>query len=79
MDHQNASFSQAQAYQAYLLRIWREMPDGRWRITLEDPHTKEHHAFNSVEAFIQFLLEITETEDHQKDDAHSATGAGNKR
>ncbi len=79
MDHQNASFSKAQAYQAYLLRIWREMPDGRWRITLEDPHTKERHAFNGVEAFIQFLLEITETEDHQEDDKHSANTGDQKR
>ena len=67
MDHQNASFGQAQAYQAYLLRIWREMPDGRWRITLEDPHTNERHAFSGVEVLIQFLMEITEKEDPEVD------------
>jgi hypothetical protein len=79
MDHQNASFSQALTYQAYLLRIWREMPGGRWRITLEDPHSNEHYAFSGVEVFIQFLMEMTETEDQQEDDKHSANTGDQKR
>lgn len=79
MDHQNSSFSPGQAYQAYLLRIWRELPDGRWRLTLEDPHTDERHAFNNVDLFIQFLLDMTETEEHQEDVKHTSNAGGKKR
>ena len=67
MDYQISAAQPANSYQAYLLRLWQESPDGRWRFTLEDPHTNKRHAFNGVEVFIQFLMEMTETESPKAD------------
>jgi hypothetical protein len=41
----------------YLLRIWREGDDEPLRITLEEPHTRERHAFATLQAMTQFLSE----------------------
>jgi subtilisin-like proprotein convertase family protein len=67
MDHQISAVKPANSYQAFLLRLWQESPDGIWRITLEDPHTKERHAFNGMEVFIRFLMEMTKTENPKVD------------
>ncbi len=79
MDHHISTVKPANSYQAYLLRLWQESPDSRWRFTLEDPHTNERHAFSGVEVFIQFLMEMTETEAPKGDDTLSPTGGGNER
>lgn len=79
MDHQNSAVKHANSYQAYLLRFWQESLDGRWRFTLEDPQTNERHAFSGVEVFIQFLMEMTETEDPKADFKRSAIEGGNER
>lgn len=62
MDHQISAVKPTNSYQAYLLRLWQESPHGIWRFTLEDPQTNERHAFSGMEVFIQFLMEMTETE-----------------
>lgn len=55
-------------YQAYLLRLWQEDPDSRWRITLEDPHSADRRAFRDLEGFVEYLHVITgaERENDQK-------------
>lgn len=79
MDHQISTVKPANSYQAFLLRLWQESPDSRWRFTLEDPHTNERHAFNGVEVFIQFMMEMTETKDPKADVMRSASEGGNER
>jgi hypothetical protein len=57
-------------YQSYLLRCWEmrsQQPDrpATWRFSLEDPQTKEKHAFSGLEALVSFLqtkLEMHENE-----------------
>lgn len=44
-------------YQAYLLRLWREKEDGRWRASLENPHTGERAAFAALPELFSFLEE----------------------
>ncbi len=79
MDYQNSAVKSANSYQAYLLRLWQESPDGIWRFTLEDPHTKERHAFSGVDVFIQFLLEMTKTGDPEAGVKRSGTEGGDER
>jgi len=47
------------AYQAYLLRLWRARYKGKWqwRASLESPHTGERQAFASLEQLFTFLDE----------------------
>jgi hypothetical protein len=49
-------------YQAYLLRLWREPHDEKWRVIIEEPHTQERRAFSDVKAFISFLETFTDSE-----------------
>jgi hypothetical protein len=52
------------SYRAYLLRMWREPGDGRWRVTLEEPNSEKRRAFGSIQAMIQFLQALTAEEEH---------------
>lgn len=48
-------------YYSFLLRMWKTnsgKPAG-WRIMLEDPHTHKVRAFDNLEAFFDFLMELT--------------------
>ena len=47
------------AYQTYLLRLWRAQCNGRWqwRTSIESPHTGERQAFASLEQLFAFLSE----------------------
>ena len=47
------------AYQAYLLRLWRGQCQGRWewRASIESPHTGERQWFASLEKLFAFLSE----------------------
>jgi hypothetical protein len=47
------------AYQSYLLRLWRAQCDGiwQWRASLESPHTGERRAFAGLEQCFAFLRE----------------------
>jgi len=42
-------------YKAYLLRLWREQEDGRWRATLENPGSGERAGFATLEELVAFL------------------------
>lgn len=44
-------------YQTYLIRLWPTQRGGlcRYRVTLDDVHTHEHHDFADVESLIAFL------------------------
>jgi len=46
-------------YMAFLLRMWQEGHLGEWRITLENPHSGERHAFHSLALLFAFLEERT--------------------
>jgi hypothetical protein len=50
------------AYQAYLLRLWRVRRQGRWqwRASLESPHTGERQAFGELAQLFAFLGERCE-------------------
>ena len=47
-------------YFAYLLRIWSGDDPGTpvWRASLEDPHTREILAFDSVESLYDYLCAL---------------------
>ncbi len=45
-------------YVAYLLRLWR-VPDGRWRASLDDPHTGERLVFGSLPHLQRHLERLT--------------------
>ena len=62
MDGPQTQNEQPRSYRAYLLRMWREPHDGRWRATLEDPNTADRRAFGGMPALIQFLQDITAEE-----------------
>ncbi|MCB8958676.1 MAG: hypothetical protein H6651_00045 [Ardenticatenales bacterium] len=44
-------------YQAWLLRTWREAPDGPWRASLTHVQTRQTQRFNNLQALFVFLFE----------------------
>ncbi len=48
------------AYQTYLLHLWRAKCQGQWqwRASIECPHTGERHAFASLEQVFTFLSDL---------------------
>ena len=42
-------------YQSYLLRLWRENPNGPWRATLEEVASGKTYSFARLESLIEFL------------------------
>jgi hypothetical protein len=42
-------------YQSYLLRLWREEPNGAWRVSLENIANGEKHGFAHFEQLVAFL------------------------
>ena len=53
------------AYQTYLLRLWRARCQGewQWRASIESRHTAERHVFGSLEQFFAFLSERCDGQD----------------
>ncbi len=53
-----------QAYQAYLLRLWRTKYKGewQWRASLESPHTGERQSFADLEQLFAFLSDQCESQ-----------------
>jgi hypothetical protein len=53
---------EADAYQTYVLRMWRVRCQGKWqwRVFIKSPHTAERHAFGSLEQLFDFLSEKCE-------------------
>lgn len=49
-------------YHAFLLRLWRERSDLRWRATLEHPQTGKRLSFGSLHALLEYLTSLTETD-----------------
>jgi len=51
-----------QHYYAWMLRIWQpdEQEGQSWRVSLEDPHTRELIAFESVDAINEFINNLIE-------------------
>ena len=47
------------AYQIYVLRLWRARCQGQWqwRVSVESPHTGERQWFAGLEQFYAFLNE----------------------
>jgi hypothetical protein len=45
------------AYQTYLLHLWRAKSHGKWqwRASIETPHTGERHVFASLEQLFAYL------------------------
>lgn len=56
--------SETDAYQTYLLRLWRARYEGRWqwRVSIESPRTGERQCFASMEAFFAYLSDRCEDE-----------------
>ena len=50
---------QPDAYQSYLLRLWRGQRKGKWQwyASIESPHTGERQWFASLEQCFAFLSE----------------------
>ncbi|MFV2045060.1 MAG: hypothetical protein ACC700_17715 [Anaerolineales bacterium] len=67
------------SYRAYLLRMWREPGDGRWRVTLEQPNSEKRRAFGSIQAMIQFLQALTAEEEHAAPDTRTMDRGGKSR
>ena len=53
-------------YLAYLVRLWPVSQDGEthtpvekpiWRVSIENPHTRERQGFASLEALFEFFRE----------------------
>lgn len=42
-------------YQAYLLRLWRASGETAWRVSLEDPHTRQTYHFPSLKRAVAFV------------------------
>lgn len=49
------STATSDAYQSYLLRLWRERAGDPWRATLRSTTTQQVHHFATVEALFAFL------------------------
>ena len=52
------------AYQTYVLRLWRARCQGKWqwRASLESPHTAERQWFAGLEQLFTFLIERCESQ-----------------
>lgn len=52
------------AYQTYLLRLWRAHCQGKWqwRASIESRRTGEHQVFSSLEQLFAFLCERCEAQ-----------------
>jgi len=44
-------------YRSFLVRVWREAEDAPWHVSITDVHSKESHAFATVQAFFLYLHE----------------------
>ncbi len=61
-------------YMAYLLRLWRDNPDGPWRALLENPNSGERIGFATLPELFAFVETRTDgptaPPSRQKDEAH---------
>jgi len=47
-------------YFSFLLRLWRtnDPPESEWRVSLEDPHSRELRSFTSPQACWEYLQAV---------------------
>ena len=45
--------------QSYLLRLWRDEPGGRWRMSLQDVKSGERIGFADLERLFAYLRRLT--------------------
>jgi hypothetical protein len=50
-------------HQSYLLRVWRESPNGAWRASLENVITGQRHYFTRLTDLVVFLENPVATSD----------------
>ncbi len=50
---------------SYVLRLWHadESQTAEWRVSLEDPRTRERFGFSSIEQLFAFVMELYEKND----------------
>jgi hypothetical protein len=48
-------------YQAYVLRLWQEMPHESWRIMVQTIPTEECQSFANLESLFAYLYQMTMT------------------
>ncbi|MBK8988743.1 MAG: hypothetical protein IPM39_22165 [Chloroflexi bacterium] len=46
-------------YQAYVLRLWQEMPHRTWRAVVQPVPNGEWLAFNSLDSLFAYLYQMT--------------------
>lgn len=46
-------------YRAFLIRLWREPRDDRWRVSLEEPGVPGRTGFASLTALYEYLDQAT--------------------
>jgi hypothetical protein len=54
--------SPQRTYKAFLLRLWQEPEDRRWRVIIQEPHSEERRAFSTLRDFFRFLEALTKSE-----------------
>jgi len=62
-------------YYAWMLRITQSGSEEEkvWRVSLEDPHTRERRGFETLEALYQFLKNPLDSSNHVEDqEGHSS-------
>jgi hypothetical protein len=54
--------AESDAYQAYLLRLWRVQYNGTtvWRAAIENAHSRERYGFANLDELIIFLRQQTD-------------------
>ena len=57
-------------YYSFLIRLWREDDPAQksWRVSLEDPHSRQIKGFQSLEDLYNYLIQLEETATHSKED-----------
>jgi hypothetical protein len=61
-------------YQSYLLRLWRENPQGPWRASLQSTSTEQVYAFGSLDQLWAFLMSYAATDGQAPRAAESTSG-----
>lgn len=59
--HSFRAIVQPEERYSYLLRLWRNGPNGGWRASLQSVQTGEQHMFADLESLLAFLVEQSST------------------
>lgn len=71
-----SNYDEPDAYQTYLLRLWRVQCQGKWqwRASVKSPHTGERYVFASLQQLFAFLSEQCERQVPDRSETTEATG-----